>query len=275
MVNSIILSAGQGRRLRPLTDTRPKCLLPVGAKTVLEWEIEALLAAGIRHSTVVVGFGATMVDRVLAERCPPAACVQTVLNPRFAEADNLISCWAARHRMSDDFLLINGDTLFEPRIVRRLLLSPPAPVTIAVGRKHVYDADDMKIIREGSVLCRIGKDLPADRCDGESIGMALFRGPGPRLFREALEAAEREPGAARRWYLSVVDEMAARGLVQTLSVDGLRWAEIDFPRDLEAAQSVAWALEGPLGATQPALGREYESRRRTPSLRPLPSALAP
>jgi choline kinase len=240
----------------------------------LEWEIEALLAAGIRYSTVVVGFGAAKVDRMLADRCPAKAHVRTVFNPRYAEADNLISCWAARHRMMDDFLLINGDTLFEPRIARRLLLSPPAPVTIAVARKDVYDADDMKIMREGSVLCRIGKDLPMDRCDGESIGMVLFRGPGPRLFREALEAAEREPGAARRWYLSVVDEMAARGLVQTVSVDGLRWAEIDFPSDLDAARSVVWALEESVG-TQPALARQYESRRRASNLRPVPSVLAP
>jgi choline kinase len=218
-------------------------LLPVGGRTVLEWEIESLLAAGVDQATVVIGFGASKVDQVLAERCPPAVRVGTVFNPRFADADNLISCWAARDRMMEDFLLINGDTLFEPGIVRRLLASPPAPVTIAVGRKDSYDEDDMKIVRDGSILRRIGKDLPKDGCDGEAIGMILFRGQGPRLFRQALEDVALSPDAARLWYLSVINEMASRGLVQTVSIDGLRWAEIDFPDDINVAQGVVATME--------------------------------
>jgi choline kinase len=234
-LRAIILSAGQGRRLGALTATRPKCLLPVGDSTVLEWQIKALRAAGMDSCTVVVGFRAEQVDQLLARRFPPGARVRTLLNPLFDRADNLVSCWAAREKMDGDFLLLNGDTLFEPRIVERLVSSAPAPVTLAVRRKRAYDADDMKVICADGLLRKIGKGLPADETTAESIGMLLFRGEGPRLFRERLEAFVRTGRASRSWYLSIIDDMAAGGLVRTQSVDGLQWAEIDYASDLEAA----------------------------------------
>ncbi len=234
-LHTIILSAGQGRRLGALTATMPKCLLPVGDNTVLEWQIKALRAAGMDSCTVVVGFQAEQVEQLLARRFPPAARVRTLMNPLFDRADNLVSCWAAREQMDGDFLLLNGDTLFEPRVVERLVSSAPAPVTLAVRRKQAYDADDMKVIGADGVLRRIGKDLPADETSAESIGMLLFRGDGPRLFRERLDAFVRSGRASRSWYVSIIDDMAAGGLVRTRPVDGLRWAEIDYASDLEAA----------------------------------------
>jgi choline kinase len=234
-LHAIILSAGQGRRLGALTATMPKCLLPVGDNTVLEWQIKALRAAGMDSCTVVVGFQAEQVEQLLARRIPPAARVRTLLNPLFDRADNLVSCWAAREQMDGDFLLLNGDTLFEPRVVERLISSAPAPVTLAVRRKRAYDADDMKVICADGVLRRIGKDLPTDETNAESIGMLLFRGDGPRLFRERLDAFVRTGRASRSWYVSIIDDMAAAGLVRTRPVDGLRWAEIDYASDLEAA----------------------------------------
>lgn len=242
--SAIILSAGRGSRLLPLTESLPKCLLSVGGRSVVEWQLGALAAAGIPRATVVIGFGADKVRNVLASRFPSRQ-VRTLFNPRFATADNLISCWMARGSMRGDFFLINGDTLFEPEVPRRLLASDPWPVTIAVVRKRVYDEDDMKVQCEGTWLRQIGKGLAPHETDAEAIGMILFRGDGPRLFREALDRAAATSQATKQFYLSVINDMAGEGLVRTLSVDGLEWTEIDFLPDLERAEGLVagWQAE--------------------------------
>jgi choline kinase len=234
-VDAIILSAGRGRRLLPLTEKRPKCLLPIAGRTVLEWQVGALAAAGIERCTVVVGFGAEHVNAALAGMRVRPDRLQTLYNPRFATADNLVSCWMARHEMRSDFVLLNGDTVFEPELLQRLLASSSFPVTVAVGRKAHYDGDDMKVRRRGRRLLEIGKELSPDDADGESVGLLQFRGDGPRFFREALRGAMQRSDAPSLWYPSAVDALARSGVVGTVSVDGLGWAEIDSPGDLEAA----------------------------------------
>lgn len=233
-MKAVILSAGQGRRLLPFTERIPKCIVPVGGRPLLWWQIDALRRAGVEDVAVVVGFGAEEVEKRLAEH-PDARGVRTIFNPFFDAADNLISCWVARAEMHEDFLILNGDTLFEPAVLERLLGAPERPVTLAVACKPRYDDDDMKVIREGNRLLRVGKTLPLDEVDAESIGMMTFRGAGPRLFREAIERAVRRPEARSQWYLSLIDELAAEAVVWTQPIGDLGWTEIDCPADLQRA----------------------------------------
>lgn len=233
---AIILSAGQGRRLLPYTSAVPKCLVEVSGRTVLDWQLRALRAAGVDSIALVIGFEANKVEAHLNQHCPLGLDVRTYFNPRFAQADNLISCLAAREEMDEDFLLLNGDTLFEPTVVTRLLESEVAPVSVAVATKAIYDADDMKVSCRGRYVIHIDKKVPANRIDGEAIGMSLFRGPGPCLFADAIEQIAKRPDGHRRYYLSAVNQLAEQNLVRAVAVDDLLWTEIDYPADLERAE---------------------------------------
>jgi choline kinase len=250
MTGAVILSAGQGRRLLPLTATMPKCALPIHGQTLLEWQLDALARCGIERATVVVGFASDHVERVLAERTAPPR-TQLLYNPFFRVSDNLVSCWIARHEMTGDFVLLNGDTLFEPMVVERLLAAPPRPVRLAVDHKDAYDADDMKVSLEADGrLRRVGKRLAPEIVGAESIGVMAFRGEGPALFREAIERRLRRPDALHDWYLSVIDEMADHGHVWTAAIQGLRWAEVDSPGDIPRAQEVVKpSVDQPAGPT--------------------------
>jgi len=238
-MKAIVLSAGQGRRLLPLTDTRPKCLLPVNEdETVLSFQLHALARCGVERATVVVGFGAEYVERFLVAHPVPGLVVKTLFNPFFATTDNLVTCWLARWAMSDDFVLLNGDTLFEDAVLERVLDAPPAPIAVTVDHKAAYDDDDMKVsVDARGQLLAIGKDLPLATVGAEAIGMIRFQESGPKFFVNGLEEAIREPAALRRWYLSVVHDLAQRTAVDTVSIRGLRWCEIDSPEDLAAARS--------------------------------------
>ena len=239
----IILSAGQGKRLLPLTAAIPKCLLPVQGRTIIEWQIDALHHCGIDRITVVTGYGTRQVTDLLDRRYGSNG-VKVLYNASYAETDNLISCWAARDEMTEDFVLLNGDTLFETGVLRRLFESPANRMTVVVSHKDTYDADDMKVELAGCRLVRIGKGIAPGHIHGEAIGMIGFRGEGPSLFRDALEKAVNQAGASRKWYLYVIDAMSRAMPVRTVSTNGLQWCEIDYPADLEQAETVVTVISG-------------------------------
>ena len=239
-MKAVILSAGQGKRLLPLTADSPKCILPIMGQTLIEWQIDELAKCGIEQVTVVLGYRADKVERILRSRYGTHR-VRTLYNAAYAVSDNLVSCWAAHDEMNEDFVLLNGDTLFEEAVLNRLLEMGDHSVTVVVSQKSEYDADDMKVELDGCRLIKIGKDLIPDQVDGESIGMILFRDRGPMMFCDAIQKALRDPSSQTKWYLSVIDEMARKLPVWTCSIHGLQWCEVDYRADLKQAEKVVTA----------------------------------
>lgn len=230
---AVILSAGQGKRLSPLTDRRPKCLVDLSGRTMLAWQLLRLQAAGLPEAVVVTGFGANLVEAEIARLALSALKVRTLFNPFYALADNLASCWLARREFEGHTLLLNGDTLFEPAVVERLIGAPPAEITVTIDRKAAYDSDDMKVLTEGSRLRAIGKSIEA--YDAESIGLLRFSPEGAQRFSAAVDEAMHRPEGLRRWYLSVIDNLAhTTDAVAVQSIEGLEWSEMDFPEDVQA-----------------------------------------
>lgn len=237
-VKAIILSAGQGRRLLSLTQNTPKCLLPVSGKPIIEWQIDALLSAGVDEINVVTGFQSTLVETLLHQRYPHGL-VNTIFNPFFEVADNLASCWIARSAMDRDFLLLNGDTIFDGSLLTQVLNSDPAPITLSVDHKTAYDDDDMKVqLDESGWVKHVSKTLSSDQIDAESIGLIFFREHGSQLFRNAVEAALRSQAELKSWYLTIIDALAEKEIVKACSVSRHRWCEIDFAADLARAEAL-------------------------------------
>lgn len=243
---AIILSAGKGSRLYPHTEDKPKCLLPLAGRTLLEWQLDALHAAGVEEMTVVTGFHHQLVDAVIARRGDARGRVTALFNPFYQVADNTGSVWIARACFDRDVLLLNGDTLVSPDLVRTVVAGASAPISVTIDRKPGYDADDMKVATDGvGALRRIGKQLT--ECDAESIGVLAFRDTGPATFAKAVQAVMETPDGTRVWYLSVIDGLAQSGVtVGTVSIEGQEWQEVDYPADLDAAQALTerWAARG-------------------------------
>ena len=245
-MKAIILCAGQGRRLLPYTESTPKCLLPLGNKHFIEWQIDTLLSVGIEQVIAVVGYAAERVCTLLAKRYGDK--VLTVYNPFYELADNLASCWIAREHLCDKFILINGDTLFEPAIVNQLVRTNAHPVILATDYKESYDEDDMKIIADGLNLLAVSKNLPLEQVTGESIGMMLFTPRGATIFRERVNALMYDQEALQQWYLTVIDDLAKQGNVGICSVHGKDWTELDFVQDLEQARELVTKWTQPVAA---------------------------
>jgi len=233
-MKAIVLSAGRGSRLLPLTESRPKCLLPVKGTTLLGHQLDTLEAAGIREATVVTGFLPDLVEAEIARR-NGLLKVEPFFNPFFQVADNLASCWMVRERMKSDFLLINGDTLFTLDLISAVMAAPPSPILVTIDQKSAYDLDDMKVTLAGTRLAAIGKTLAPEETNAESIGILRFSGSGPALFREKLEQMMRTQDGIQSWFLKAINAIASTGTdVGTVLIKGHRWAEVDTPADFNA-----------------------------------------
>jgi L-glutamine-phosphate cytidylyltransferase len=239
IVRVIILAAGQGKRLLPLTADVPKALLDIGGKSLIERQVEAFAANGLRDFCVITGYAAGKMEQALeavAHRLD--VNIETIFNPFFAVADNLASCWLARDAMRGDFIQVNGDNVFRSDLVERLLRHEAGDIAVAINRKESFDADDMKVMLDGPRLTEIGKTLPVDTVDAEAIGFYVFRGPGPSQYVAELELAMRDPQGLKRWFPSAIGSLAKKFPIGFVDATGLKWSEVDFPVDLQQARQL-------------------------------------
>ena len=237
-MKAIILSAGQGSRLGHLTDKRPKCLIDFSGRTLLDRQLDTLSAVGVREAVVVTGFRDDQVEAALARR-RGGPSVRTIYNPFYKVADNLGSLFIARAELEGDCLVWNGDTLVSERLMGRAVANPQDGICVTIDRKDSYDADDMKVVVDGERRLRaIGKRLPMEEVNAESIGLLAFRGGGAELFAKWIEKSIRRAEGTTIWYLRVIHQIAQAHPVWTLDIEGEEWGEVDFPKDVESAREL-------------------------------------
>ena len=236
-MRAIILAAGQGSRLLPLTADRPKCLIAFNGRSLLDWQLDMLGRNGIDEALVVTGFRDDQIEASLARRTGGPR-VRTLYNPFYKVADNLGTLWMARDWLAGDCLTLNGDTLVSQALVARAVGAGIDGIAVTVDRKDAYDADDMKVVRaDDGRLLAIGKRLDVG-VNAESIGLIVYRGDGAVRFRREIERVMRTAEGTNVWYLRVVHQLAKRERVETLDISGEAWGEVDFPEDVERATAL-------------------------------------
>ncbi len=230
-VSAVILAAGRGSRLDGETQSRPKCLVEVGGRSLLEHQLNALISSGIKRIFVVAGYQCPQVYRVARSHAA------VICNDAWATTNSLFSLRLTRNWVTGPVLVLNGDVLMHPDIVIRLLRSG--------GNSFGYDSssgkqdEHMKVEMAGDVLRAMSKDLPIDRCHGENIGMLYFNEESTDLlYREAEVALEN--GDVSAWVATAVERVARATELRGVDVRDLPWVEIDFPEDLAYARREVW-----------------------------------
>jgi choline kinase len=225
---AIILAAGVGSRLRPLTDACPKCLLEVGGRPIIDHLMDGLQRAGITDVVVVIGYHGEQ----LREHC--GARVRYITNPRFEETNSLYSLWLARNELVSGALVLNSDVLVPSALIERLLRAP-APDGVLVERGTGFLPEDMKVMLRGAAVVDFGKTLPPERSHAHNVGIAKFSPAGGGRLATCLERLV-ATGHENDWVPLAFREFGTHWPLIAVATDGAPWIEIDFADDLERAR---------------------------------------
>ncbi len=188
---ALILAAGMASRLRPLTDSRPKCLLTVGTRCLLQRTVDSIKAAGIEELVIVTGYRGEMIRSFVEENYPDLK-VTFINNEDYQTTNNIYSLWLARQEVAGrDFLLLDSDILFDGAIIRRLL---DTKGTCLAVNSHKLGEEEIKVItdQENQVV-EISKVCSIDKAIGESVGIEKMLAPySEALFNELEKMIEGE-----------------------------------------------------------------------------------
>lgn len=228
----IILAAGKGERLYPLTRNTPKSLLELGnGITVLESQLDNIKMCGITEVVIVGGYKVEQIEAKIKDYDNPNT--EIVYNPFYDVSNNLISAWMARYEMQGDFVLMNGDDVFHHRVLEGLLKND-AEICMVIDRKDKYEDDDMKAVTEGNRVYKVSKEIPAEEANGESIGMIKFQGNGKKKFIATLEEMVRKRENLDVFYLAALQQIMDDAFpVHYFECSAEDWGEIDFHPDLK------------------------------------------
>jgi choline kinase len=233
-MTAIILAAGVGRRLSPLTDGLPKCLLPVGGRSLLERMLEALQAVGLTQALVVVGHCQEQIRNRIGARSGTLT-IRYLDNPDYAKG-SLLSLWCAREALHDDVVVMDADVLFAPELLKRLVNSPLSSALL-LDRGFAETGEEVKLYARGPRVIAMGKQIkpPAYDVVGEGIGFFKCGARHVEALRACLEEVRREAGDATE-YEEALDRLLRRVEVGWVDVAGRAWTEVDFPEDLRRAE---------------------------------------
>lgn len=234
--NAILLAAGLGSRLLPLTADRPKCLIEVGGRTILEHQVEALRAAGVARVTVVGGYRFERLSAFVEQRWAATERPALIFNPFFAVSSSIGSVWAARDLLDRPFCLVNGDTVYDPALVAEGLSRVTPGLNLFVEPISGPEPDDMLVRLEGERVVAVGKDLTPLLAHHRSLGFVAWAGAGAGAYRAMLDTVIAEPNGTQAFHHAVVDRMAREAHVHATRFEVGAWTEIDRPEDIEGWQ---------------------------------------
>ena len=233
----IVLAAGKGERLMPLTRNTPKPLLDIGnGKTLLELQLESMEKSGVISEVIlVIGYLADQIEAKLNFYKRANIKIETVYNPFFDISNNLISLWLARYYMDKDFMITNGDNIFNYKVFKKLAENNDEGIFLTINKRDSYDSDDMKVLLENNKVMQVSKLINNNDADAESVGLAMIRGKKYRkVFIETLESLVRNKEYLNKFWLEVFNKLS-EGCVHIIpfEIDGRKeWREIDFHFDL-------------------------------------------
>ncbi len=236
-MKAIILAAGVGRRLYPLTKDVPKCMLQIGDRPLLTQIVGNLIEAGIKEILIVTGHGAQFVEDLANSL--KGGRISCLYNPNYAGMNNCYSLWLALRKIPDGVLIYNSDLLCGKGLVRRIVeVSSKDSLLIDSGK--ALGGEEMKVQLNGEGrLSKISKGLSPAQASGEYIGLAKFSRRGRDKLLNYLNFLIKG-GGVDQFYEAAFDLLAKSHPLYGVCFQGEPWVEIDNFEDLKRARDQIW-----------------------------------
>lgn len=250
----VILAAGMGTRLMPLTKDIPKALLKINDVTLLERMIKNCINADISKFIVVVGYNGDKVTDLCSELAQKYGIdIKTIVNEKYDVTNTSVSTYLASKFIEDnpeDFILVNGDNVVDPKIITRLASSNHTGMIID-NVKQLNEESFKLIIEDKSInedksiangkIKAIGKQLDIASSSGEFIGVSKVISKDITDFNRILEKLIGED--PQNYYDFAYKDLSEIKTIDFVLTNGLKWTEIDDKTDWENAQILVDELE--------------------------------
>lgn len=242
-MQALILAAGLAKRLRPLTDNTPKCLLKAGGKTILEMTLNNVLKNGINEFIMVTGYRENMIKDFISANFPDLN-ITYLTNSDYENNNNSYSLWMTKNYITKPCILLDSDILFDWRIIDKLLKLQYVD-SLAVNANHKLGEEEIKvIIDKTNKIEHIGKHLVPEECYGESIGIERFSLDFFQKLGDVLERKIMKENNVNEFYEASFQELYETGnAMYAVDVSEYTSMEIDFPEDLERAGEVVKSIQ--------------------------------
>ena len=232
-MKALVLAAGLGTRLAPITDDRPKSLVPVNGQPILLKQIANLHENGITDITVVSGYKAEILEKSLHEAYPDVKVIESV---DYATTNNMYSAYMAKDAMADsEFLMMNADVFYDASVITELLKNDaPNAIVTDIG---TYFEESMKVVEKDGRLVEISKQISKEDALGASIDVYKFSKEGGKAFFEKCAEYIEDKKELKMWSEVALNEILPEVEFKACPLVG-RWLEIDNHDDLAAAEKL-------------------------------------
>jgi len=249
---AIILAAGEGNRLLPLTRTTPKSLVPIAETTILDHLLQTLSHSGIEYVVIVVGYRGDAIRHRIGIHYRGIQ-VTYIENPLYGYTDNIASLWYAQSFFYSDILLLEGDILMDEEIVHDLIVCPQRNAMVIAGFNPEFMSGTLVSLNSDGMVDRMILDLE-HRGRDLNLGSAYKTVNACKLSFEFLRDQliprlnlHFNLGLTDDHYEVLIRDLLAEGAVRFAPVltGQRRWIDIDTPKDLSrASQMFAARVEG-------------------------------
>lgn len=234
-MKAVILAAGLGTRLRPITDEVPKCLVPVNGISIIDKQISNLLKGGVDEIIVVGGYK----SNILFEHLSKYRFVKFIDNVRYAETNNMYSLYLAYQYIADsEFILMNSDVYFDANIVEGLLKPEWDGKSLIACDRSGYMEESMKIMVDGQgAISHISKKISESEYYAVSIDVYKLNRQASRALLAQIKDTIEIKKDENSWTEVALDEIFTQCYFVPYSIEG-RWFEIDNYDDLHKAEEI-------------------------------------
>lgn len=232
-MKALILAAGLGTRLAPITNDRPKSLVSVNGQPILFKQIDNLHENGITDITIVSGYKANVLEKAVHELYPEINIIESA---DYANTNNMYSAYIARNVVSGgDFLMMNADVFYDASVITALLAcEAPNAIVTDIG---TYIEESMKVVEKDGRLVAISKQITPEDALGASIDVYKFSKEGGNVFFAKCAEYIEERKQLKMWSEVALNDILSEVVFKACPLDG-RWLEIDNHGDLADAEKL-------------------------------------
>ncbi len=244
-MQAVILAAGLAKRLRPLTNDIPKCLLDINGNNILTHIINNIVDVGVSDFIFVLGFKANMIEEYVKKKFNYIKC-KFILNPDYPNNNNSYSLWLTKNEVRNDILLLDSDIIFDKLILKKLLES--GYDTCLALKNHIADEEQIKVLLDNNNrILKIGKEVDIKKSAGESIGIEKLSKEFLNEMYKILDRKILKENNVNEFYEVTFQELIDRNIdlfnIYAVDISEYECIEIDTLEDFKKAKKILTKIE--------------------------------